>query len=381
MRCDEKGSSLRLSLFSPSCWLVVGIDPEEKESSQLWFLSILVTYGLHRKNKIATTWRDPLHTQAKSQTTQKNVDHDPARGNPLDSEIPEWLQEFRENLVDEEFLNTETRTRVLLTNHLWSRREKWYRVSTVFVLTLRKTEMGDLPEDPHYNCTVQKTCWWSRTCCKNFDDFITADHNFFSEGWKSPLCSRGVRLGYSMDSYPCKRKNFSGNWKELAKVLGADYEAKSHLNWKFIEIWQTLWRSLVESLYVNPSPFRNTRSETKGIAERAVRRIKEGRLLYCCNQVWMKNGGWIPWNATAICGIFRTSWQTGKLHTKGDLKDPLHHLDHLLNIILFSTEDQPRIHHQFGKKVLPVKFLGHVESTQKTQCERGDSAPKMVKNG
>ena len=24
------------------------------------------------------------------------------RGNPLDSEIPEWLQEFRENLVDDE---------------------------------------------------------------------------------------------------------------------------------------------------------------------------------------------------------------------------------------------------------------------------------------
>ena len=26
------------------------------------------------------------------------------RGNPSDSEIPEWLQEFRENLVDDEIL-------------------------------------------------------------------------------------------------------------------------------------------------------------------------------------------------------------------------------------------------------------------------------------
>ena len=46
-RCDEKGS----------------IDPEEKESLQFCgFLSsvycILLTYGLHRKNKLATTkWR------------------------------------------------------------------------------------------------------------------------------------------------------------------------------------------------------------------------------------------------------------------------------------------------------------------------------------
>ena len=31
----------------------------------------------------------------KKETTMK-------RGNPLDSEIPEWLQEFRENLVDDE---------------------------------------------------------------------------------------------------------------------------------------------------------------------------------------------------------------------------------------------------------------------------------------
>ena len=31
----------------------------------------------------------------------------------------------------------------------------------------------------------------------------------------------------------------------------------------------------------------------------------KGHLRYCCNQVWMKNGGRIPWNATAICQIFR----------------------------------------------------------------------------
>ena len=31
------------------------------------------------------------------------------------------------------------------------------------------------------------------------------------------------------------------------------------------------------------------RSETNGIAERAVRRVKEGSLQYCCNQVWIKN--------------------------------------------------------------------------------------------
>ena len=79
------------------------------------------------------------------------------------------------------------------------------------------------------------------------------------------------------------------------------------------------------------------RSETNGIAERAVRRVKEGTLLYCCNQAWMKNGGRIPWNVTAICEIFKISCLTGKHHTKGDLKhhlkDRLFHVVHRLNSI------------------------------------------------
>ena len=32
----------------------------------------------------------------------------------------------------------------------------------------------------------------------------------------------------------------------------------------------------------------------------------------------MKNGGLILWNAIAVCDMFKTSGQTGKLFTKGD---------------------------------------------------------------
>ena len=48
----------------------------------------------------------------------ENENHDIERGDPLCSEIPEWLQEFRENLWMTEFLNTETHMPVLLMNHL-----------------------------------------------------------------------------------------------------------------------------------------------------------------------------------------------------------------------------------------------------------------------
>ena len=61
VRCDEKGISLRLSLLSPSCWLVVSIQKRKSRYIFCGILSsvycILVTYGLYRKNKITTkTW-------------------------------------------------------------------------------------------------------------------------------------------------------------------------------------------------------------------------------------------------------------------------------------------------------------------------------------
>ena len=79
------------------------------------------------------------------------------------------------------------------------------------------------------------------------------------------------------------------------------------------------------------------RSEINGIAERAVRKIK-GLLLYCCNQVWMKNGVRIPWKVTAVCETFKIYCLTGKLRTKGvlknHLKDRSFRLVHWLSIIL-----------------------------------------------
>ena len=53
-----------------------------------------------------------------------------------------------------------------------------------------------------------------------------------------------------------------------------------------------------------------TDGETSGIAERAVRRIKEGASAVLLQS---KNGGRIPWNVTAIFQMFKTSWQMGQL--------------------------------------------------------------------
>ena len=42
-----------------------------------------------------------LTKPTKNPKTNKNDDHDQDRGDPYFSDIPEWLQEFRENLVDD----------------------------------------------------------------------------------------------------------------------------------------------------------------------------------------------------------------------------------------------------------------------------------------
>ena len=44
----------------------------------------------------------PDETQANKTPKTNEKETTIERGNPLDSEIPEWLQEFRDNLVDDE---------------------------------------------------------------------------------------------------------------------------------------------------------------------------------------------------------------------------------------------------------------------------------------
>ena len=92
------------------------------------------------------------------------------------------------------------------------------------------------------------------------------------------------------------------------------------------------------------------RSETTGIAERAVRRVNEGTsaVFATVSQYWMKSGGQASWNAIAVCEMSKTSWQMGKRHTKDDLNHSKGQ-EYLL--------EQARIH-RFGKRVSPGIFLG-----------------------
>ena len=88
----------------------------------------------------------------------------------------------------------------------------------------------------------------------------------------------------------------------------------------------------MEPLYVNTSPFRD------GIAERAVRRVKEGAsavlLQSGLNESWWQ----IPWNVTPICETSQIYSLMGRRPMKdvlgNHLMDRLFHFVHWLSITL-----------------------------------------------
>ena len=91
---------------------------------------------------------------------------------------------------------------------------------------------------------------------ENFGDLITADHKVFSdncESWHNHRYAVVVQdlATQWIQAYPCKNKIFTRYPEKLAKAFGAREEAQTHLHWQFIGIRQTLWRSLLESLYVD----------------------------------------------------------------------------------------------------------------------------------
>ena len=146
---------------------------------------------------------------------------------PLCSDIPERLQEFRENLVDD-------RVPERRDSHASSSREPSLE-------PLRSVDLGKHSVCAHFpkdrNCEICQRTKITRAPCRrrnggavpraeNFGDLITADHKVLSECCESrnnqSMCSRGAGLGHPMDpDISVQNKNFTGNTEKLAKVLGA----------------------------------------------------------------------------------------------------------------------------------------------------------------
>ena len=91
------------------------------------------------------------------------------RGDPYHSDIPEWLQEFRENLVDDRV--PERRDSHASSSHeisLEPRRSVDLGKTQCLYSLPERPKLRDLPEDQNHKGPVQMTHWQSRSSCRKF---------------------------------------------------------------------------------------------------------------------------------------------------------------------------------------------------------------------
>ena len=197
---------------------------------------------------------------------------------------------------------------------------------------------------------------------KDFGDLITADHKVLSANCESRNNHRCAVLVQDLatqrlQSYPCKTKTSQETQKSLQKFLEP--------NWKPEVIYTD--NSLVfgrscEELSWNHCTSTPHRSETNGIAERAVRRVKEGTsavlLQSGLNESWwadsMECYTYLP-NVTDSLSDGKTPYER---RFGQPFKGPIIPFGSLVEYYPIIAKDQSRIH-QFGKKVFPGLFLGY----------------------
>ena len=222
---------------------------------------------------------DPLFAAKPTKKPKPNKeDTTIERRDPLCAEIPEWLQEFREILVDDR-----------VPEHRDSHVSSSHEVS----LEPTSTRSEDLGKHSVYtqflkdrNCEFQRTKFTRAPCrrrnggavlcAENFGDLITADHKVLSDNCESRNNHRYAVVVQDLatqwiQSYPCKTKTSQETQRSLQKFLEPDREPKVIYTDNSLDFGKSC-----EDLSWNHCTSTPHRSETNGIAERAVRRVKEG---------------------------------------------------------------------------------------------------------
>ena len=241
-----------------------------------------------------------------------------------------------------EFLNAETHTPVLLMNHLSE------------PTPARSADLGKHSVYTHFpkdrNCEICQRTKITRAPCRrriggavpraeNFGDLIAADHKVLSEGCESRNNHRYAVVVQDLaiqwiQSYPCKTKTSKEKQRSLQKFMEPSRKPKVIYTDNSLEFGKAC-----EDLSWNHCTSTPHRSETNGIAERAVRRVKEGT-----SAVLLQSGLGENWWADSMeCFTYlrniRDLLSDGKHHTRdvleNHLKDRSFRLVHWLSFTLF----------------------------------------------
>ena len=281
------------------------------------------------------------------------------------SEIPEWLQEFREILVDDEV--PERRDSHASSSHEVSLEPTFKR----------REDSGKHSVKTHFpkdrNCEICQRTKVTRAPCRRrnggavhraekFGDLITADHKVLSENCESRNNHRYAVVVQDLatqwiQSYPCKRQTSQETQRSLQKFLESDRKPKVIYTEYSLEFGK-----VCEDLSWNHCTSTPHRSETNGIAERAVRRVKEGTsavlLQSGLNESWwadpMECYTYLR-NVTDLLSDGKTPYER---RFRQPFEGPIIPFGSLVEYHPITAKDQSRIH-QFVKKVLPGLFLGY----------------------
>ena len=258
----------------------------------------------------------------------------------------EWLQEFRENLVDD-------RVPGRRDSHASFSHEPSLEPTSKRREDLGEHNLGKHSVYTHFtkdrNCEICQRTKITRAPCRrrigggvlraeNFGDLITADHKVLSEGCESRNNHRYAVVVQDLatqriQSYPCKIKTSQETQTSLQKFLEPNGKPK------VIYIDNSLeFGKACEDLSWNHCTSTPHRSETNGIAERAVRRVKEGTSATMLQSGLDENWWADCMNAIFICEMFKISCLMGRPCMRdvlgNHLKDRSFRLVHQLSITL-----------------------------------------------
>ena len=223
------------------------------------------------------------------------------------------------------------------------------------------------------NCEICKRTKITRAPCRrrnrgavlraeNVGDLITAHHKVLSDKFESRNNHRYAIVVQDLatqwiQAYPCKTKTSQETQRSLQKFLEPDRKPEVIYTDNSLEFGKAC-----EDLSWNHCTSTPHRSETNGIAEGAVRRVKEGTSAVLLQSGL--NGSW--WadsmecytylrNVTDLVSDGKTPYER---RFGQPFKGPIIPFGSLVQYDPIIAKDQSRIH-QFGKKVLPGLFLGY----------------------